>query len=379
MNAQRQYGIVVDSVDKYIEKLSSGYRINKAADDAAGLSVSEKMRKQIRGLKQGVDNTEDGVSLCQVADGALAEVADMVHRISELAIKSANGTNSDNDRQYIQDEVSQLLKEIDRISDTTKFNEIKLFSVENTELSYKVEQASSEKNTQITLSQDEIVNKLLSGNYNMISKSFVTLRGVELSAQTYNAIMASLSTCMIGIDLYEKIDNGLIDYDGTSWQNTVKLQEYAVQIFKNAKYDDTKWSNYQGEIDNAISLLEGYSTALTNNLAESVSDQATQMLLNITTANDYVGKTMHGVAGVLGWKARLNHTVQGADTNIIYYSNRTLNQFATSIGDSLLTEKLNNNVQQVLRDDWSMAPHLYRCEGDVEVSEICEVQLSIKC
>ena len=102
MNAQRQYGIVVDSVDKSIEKLSSGYRINKAADDAAGLSVSEKMRKQIRGLKQGVDNTEDGVSLCQVADGALAEVADMVHRISELAIKSANGTNSDNDRQYIQ-------------------------------------------------------------------------------------------------------------------------------------------------------------------------------------------------------------------------------------------------------------------------------------
>ena len=90
MNAQRQLNIVTKNKEKTTEKLSSGYRINRAADDAAGLSISEKMRRQIRGLSQGIKNTEDGVSLCQVADGALAEVSDMLHRITELSSKSAN-------------------------------------------------------------------------------------------------------------------------------------------------------------------------------------------------------------------------------------------------------------------------------------------------
>ena len=128
MNAQRQYNIVTNRKVKSSEKLSSGYKINRAADDAAGLSISEKMRRQIRGLTQGVENTQDGVSLCQVADGALAEVNDMLHRITELSVKSANGTNSEQDRQYIQEEINQILQEIERIGDTTTFNEQKIFS-----------------------------------------------------------------------------------------------------------------------------------------------------------------------------------------------------------------------------------------------------------
>lgn len=126
-NAGRQLGINTKKKADSMEKLSSGYRINRAADDAAGLSISEKMRRQIRGLRKGVENTQEGVSVCQVADGALVEVSDMLHRISELSVKAANGTNTDNDRAYIQQEVSQLIEEIDRISDTTTFNEIKLF------------------------------------------------------------------------------------------------------------------------------------------------------------------------------------------------------------------------------------------------------------
>lgn len=132
MNAQRQFGINTRSKIKSTEKLSSGYKINRAADDAAGLSISEKMRRQIRGLTQGVENTQDGVSLCQVADGALAEVNDMLHRITELSVKSANGTNSEQDRQYIQEEISQILQEIDRIGDTTTFNEMHIFKGQNT-------------------------------------------------------------------------------------------------------------------------------------------------------------------------------------------------------------------------------------------------------
>ena len=135
MNAQRQFGINVKSKTKSAEKLSSGYRINRAADDAAGLSISEKMRKQIRGLTQGITNTQDGISLCQVADGALAEVNDMLHRITELSVKAANGTNSAQDRQYIQEEIHEILQEIDRIGETTKFNELHLFKEEKTPVS----------------------------------------------------------------------------------------------------------------------------------------------------------------------------------------------------------------------------------------------------
>ena len=128
MNANRQFNITSKNKAKSSEKLSSGYRINRAADDAAGLSISEKMRRQIRGLTQGVENTQTGVSLCQVADGALAEVNDMLHRITELSIQSANGTNSANDRKAIQHEIGQIIQEIDRIGDTTEFNERKIFS-----------------------------------------------------------------------------------------------------------------------------------------------------------------------------------------------------------------------------------------------------------
>ena len=108
LNASRQLGIVNKNIKKSTETLSSGYRINRAADDAAGLSISEKMRKQIRGLTQGIANAEDGISLCQVADGALNEVTDIIQRISELAVKSANGTNSASDREDIQMEVLQF-------------------------------------------------------------------------------------------------------------------------------------------------------------------------------------------------------------------------------------------------------------------------------
>ena len=126
MNANRMLGITSKSLSKSAEKLSSGYKVNRAADDAAGLSISEKMRKQIRGLSQASLNAEDGISAVQTAEGALTEVHDMLQRLNELSVKAANGTNSLSDRQSIQDEVDQLLTEIDRVAETTKFNEIYL-------------------------------------------------------------------------------------------------------------------------------------------------------------------------------------------------------------------------------------------------------------
>ena len=129
MNSNRMLGVTTSKQAKSTEKLSSGYKINRAADDAAGLSISEKMRKQIRGLTQASSNAQDGISAVQTAEGALNEVQDMLQRMNELAVKAANGTNSEDDRNYIQDEVNQLIKEIDRVSTTTKFNEVCLVEV----------------------------------------------------------------------------------------------------------------------------------------------------------------------------------------------------------------------------------------------------------
>ena len=132
MNANRMLGVTTTGQAKSTEKLSSGYKINRAADDAAGLSISEKMRKQIRGLSQASDNAEDGISCVQTAEGALTEVHSMLQRMNELAVKAGNGTMSEDDRQNVQDEIDQLVDEIDRVSETTKFNETYLLKGDDT-------------------------------------------------------------------------------------------------------------------------------------------------------------------------------------------------------------------------------------------------------
>ncbi len=123
MNSNRMLGLTTKTQAKSTEKLSSGYRVNRAADDAAGLAISEKMRRQVRGLTQASANAQDGISMVQTAEGALNEVHDMLQRINELAVKGENGTLTTSDRSYINSEVQQLMSEIDRVASTTTFNE----------------------------------------------------------------------------------------------------------------------------------------------------------------------------------------------------------------------------------------------------------------
>ena len=137
-NANRMLNVTTSAQSKSTEKLSSGYRINRAADDAAGLTISEKMRKQIKGLDRASTNAEDGVSAVQTAEGALTEVHSMLQRMNELATQSANGTNSNTDRQAIQDEIDQLTTEIDRVSETTKFNETYLLKGDGADKAHNV-------------------------------------------------------------------------------------------------------------------------------------------------------------------------------------------------------------------------------------------------
>jgi flagellin len=153
MNANRQLGITGTQLQKSTEKLSSGYRINRAADDAAGLSISEKMRNQIRGLNKASDNAQDGISLVQTAEGALNEVHSMLQRMSELAVQAANGTNQTVDRESINDEIEQLKSEITRVGTTTQFNKMNILTGSFTG---KELQVGANQNQVITVSIDKI-------------------------------------------------------------------------------------------------------------------------------------------------------------------------------------------------------------------------------
>jgi flagellin len=154
-------GVNSATQSKSTEKLSSGYKINRAADDAAGLSISEKMRRQIRGLTQASANAQDGISCVQTAEGALNEVHDMLQRLNELAVKSANGTLQSEDRDYIQAEVDQLVSEIDRTATDTKFNKMGLLDGKTGSIDLQV---GSEKDNTITLTLSKMDAKGLSIN-----------------------------------------------------------------------------------------------------------------------------------------------------------------------------------------------------------------------
>ena len=187
MNSNRMLGITQGTLSKSAEKLSSGYKVNRAADDAAGLAISEKMRKQIRGLSQASLNAEDGISSVQTAEGALTEVHDMLQRMNELAVKAANGTNALSDRQTIQDEVSQLLTEIDRVAETTKFNETYLLKGDTDTVLKKV--SAHDAGLEGTLREGELtatftMNKLSLGDKVSIAGQEYTIGSTAANVQT---------------------------------------------------------------------------------------------------------------------------------------------------------------------------------------------------
>ena len=153
-NTNRQLGITTNGLQKSTEKLSSGYKINRAADDAAGLSISEKMRNQIRGLNKASDNAQDGISLVQTAEGALNEVHSMLQRMSELAVQASNGTNASQDRTALDNEVQQLKTEIKRVGTTTQFNKMDILTGEFS--------SNNEKTLQVGANQDQVITIAIS-------------------------------------------------------------------------------------------------------------------------------------------------------------------------------------------------------------------------
>lgn len=233
MNAQRQYKINADSKKKSTEKLSSGYKINRAADDAAGLAISEKMRRQIRGLTRGVENCHDGVSMCQIGDGALGEVQDMLHRLTELSIKSANGTNSQSDRAAIQAEVNDILKEINRVGETAEFNTLKLFKGYN-EYAYD-DNGSIIRNSDIPFTDFQLSDLRIAGNGAPFTASS-DAKYLNLNATVVNPASGANSTNFNLIyGSGNTSDSSVViqytDSDGNDVKRQVMLNEFRIENF----------------------------------------------------------------------------------------------------------------------------------------------------
>ena len=197
MNANRQLGVTVTSQKKVTEKLSSGYKVNRAADDAAGLTISEKMRSQIRGLTQASANAQDGVSCVQTAEGALTEVHSMLQRMNELAVKAANGTNTSADRKAIQFEVAALICEIDRVKESTQFNTLKLLNGDfATAKKIFVQVGAADKDEQrIQIKISSISTKSLKINDVDVSK----LKGAQEAISKITKAIAKVSSIRSGL------------------------------------------------------------------------------------------------------------------------------------------------------------------------------------
>ena len=204
MNSNRMLNVNTQSQSKSTEKLSSGYKINRAADDAAGLAISEKMRRQIRGLTQASANAEDGISCVQTAEGALNEVHDMLQRINELSVKGENGTLTTDDRGYIQAEVQQLLSEIDRVRDTTTFNEQNLLDGSFTG---KGLQVGAEANQHITIS---IKNMNVASVYTNTGTTIDTFRGATTASSAQFASLNQATKSALKVVSQQRSDLGAI-------------------------------------------------------------------------------------------------------------------------------------------------------------------------
>ena len=191
-NAFRQLGMNNNQVSKSLEKLASGYRINRAGDDAAGLAISESMKAQIKGLEAASSNSQDAISLVQTAEGALTEVHDMLNRMVELATKAANGTYTNDQRGNYQDEVEELQAEIDRIATSTKFNDTAL-----------LDGSFNNKNMQVGTSATEIISVSISG----MQTNALGVANVNVSSQT--GASAAISGINAAIKTVSKTRSGL--------------------------------------------------------------------------------------------------------------------------------------------------------------------------
>jgi flagellin len=230
MNSNRMLGLTSAKQAKSTEKLSSGYKVNRAADDASGLAISEKMRRQVRGLTQASANAQDGISMVQTAEGALNEVHDMLQRINELAVKGENGTLTTDDRGYIDSEVQQLMSEIDRVASTTTFNEKNLLNGDCSKVELQVG-AESGQHIDLEIKAMNCSGISLSGDATTASNSAALNESVKKAIKNVNEQRSSLGAVQNRLEhTINNLDN--VVENTTSAESQIRDTDMATEMVK---------------------------------------------------------------------------------------------------------------------------------------------------
>jgi flagellin len=293
MNSNRQLGITTNIQAKSSEKLSSGYKINRAADDAAGLAISEKMRRQVRGLTQASENAQDGISVVQTAEGAMNEVHDMLQRMNELATKAANDTLQSVDRAYIQQEIAALSTEITRTAEATEFNNQKLLDGTFTNKNLQVGSETNGQN-QIAIT---------------IQRMSASIIGV-----------AALPAKIINPDLADDKVTTAMKYDDLKTKNEIRKNGELTEDVTGQIYEGTQANN------NQISVMS-------HSLAKNALIAIKNALVNVSTMRANLGAIQN----------RLEHTIKNLD-NVVENTAAAESQIRDTDMATEMVKYSNNNI-----------------------------------
>ena len=339
-NANRMLNVTTSAQSKSTEKLSSGYRINRAADDAAGLTISEKMRKQIKGLDRASTNAEDGVSAVQTAEGALTEVHSMLQRMNELATQSANGTNSNTDRKAIQDEIDQLTTEIDRVSETTKFNETYLLKGDGSEKEYNVN-AHDAGIDGVTLTDNGdgtvgvTLKTLAAGDKVNIAGKQYTIGAVEADVTNAVGTPKKGDTVKVGNAEYTYEDGNSVDSAGTKVEAGWYASGTDFKTDTKANWDNAKKDTADLAVAGASVTVKGKTFNVINdaNTADGVDDKDSSV---ITAGKAYQLQTAEIVkASSIGADTAATNATNANDAYNTANTTFTLNKGTVSYKDGL--------------------------------------------
>ena len=343
MNANRMLNVTTSTQAKSTEKLSSGYKINRAADDAAGLSISEKMRKQIKGLDRASTNAEDGVSAVQTAEGALTEVHSMLQRMNELAVQASNGTNSESDRDSIQNEISQLTTEIDRVSETTKFNE-----------TYLLKGSKGEKTKTLSAKDAGVTGTLVDGaSTATLTVSLKTGSSVTIAGQTYTiksgtATKDSLSEIQKQVSQAGAADGDTVSINGTTYSYKLADKTWSAgtgTTYSSAELSAKVTAGDKVKIkDNAEVVALDYEDTKNNITMDDAKKMITQALKQANSVGDTKGN-----AGVTAGNGVNNNTTKTKDFTFTIKKGQTTvkNDLAFDLhvgADADMTNKIGVNI-----------------------------------
>ncbi|MCM1087294.1 MAG: flagellin [Muribaculaceae bacterium] len=337
MNSNRMLGVTTSAQAKSTEKLSSGYKINRAADDAAGLSISEKMRRQVRGLTQAAANAQDGISVVQTAEGALNEVEDMLQRMNELAVKGENGTLTTTDRASIQAEIRQLMSEVDRVQSTTTFNEMNLLDgsfIKGLQVGAEAGQhiEISVANMSMVGLASGIANKLYTAiTYNNLTQGTTT---IVSTAYTKNATSGVVQGSVVSKTINTWSAMGANGYNKTTMTSTVALN--LVTSFMNLQTGDPAtvattrdFNSLNAFIKGALAIVSSQRSdlgAIQNRLEHTIAN-LNNIVENTTSAESAIRDTDIATEMV---KYSNNQILQQAGTSMLSQANQA-NQLALSL------------------------------------------------